>query len=126
VLACWHRLLADRPIARHIPRIHAGVVGTLQSTFVARTLLELACTISSRRNASEIKGIGCCAVTDDRLALAQELVSNAKLKWRFLLNRWRVKHLDENNRLLFEFVVDFDFHLKFIADFSPNLPSQMP
>jgi hypothetical protein len=37
-----------------------------------------------------------------------------------------VKHLDENNRLLFEFAVDFDFHLKFIADFSPNLPSQMP
>jgi hypothetical protein len=112
VLACRHCLLADRPIARHVPRVHAGVVGTLQTTFVAWTLLKLPCAISSRRNASEIEGIGCCAVTDDRLTLAQELVSNAKLKWRFLLNRWSVKHLDENYRLLLELAVGFRFPLK--------------
>lgn len=130
VLACRHSFLADRPIARDISRVHPWIIWTLQFAFVARTLLELTRTVGSRRDAPQIEGVGCCAVTDDCLALAQELVANAELERCFLLNRWSVKHLVFKGWKLLgycsNFAVLFDFHLKFIANFSLNLPSQMP
>lgn len=93
VLACRYSLLPNCPVAWHVTRIHAGIIWTLQSTFVAITFFKLTRTISSRWNAPEIKGIGCCAVADDRLTLTQELVANPKLEGYFLLNWWSVKHL---------------------------------
>lgn len=55
VLARGHRLLANRPVARDIARIHARIVGALQTAFLAVTFIKLTSAIGAWRDASQLK-----------------------------------------------------------------------
>jgi len=57
VLAGRDFLLPDRPVAGYVPRIHAGIIRTLQATLVTIAFVELPGTI----------GAGCHTAQFERL-----------------------------------------------------------
>lgn len=70
MLACRNCFLTYRPVARDITWIHAGIIRTLQSTFISRTFFKLSRTVSARRYTSQVKCFWRCAISYDSFVLA--------------------------------------------------------
>lgn len=63
VLASGHSLLPNCPVARHIPWIHARVVGALEATLFTVALVKLAGTVSARGHLAKFKQLVRAAVS---------------------------------------------------------------
>jgi len=74
VLALGHHLLPDRVPARHVPRVHARVVGRLQRTPIAAVaLVKIAAAVRAGHQLAALLGLGRRAQSHRRLSVVQEL-----------------------------------------------------
>jgi len=74
VLALGHHLLPDRVPARHVPRVHARVVGRLQRTpLAAVALVKVAAAVRAGHQLAALLGLGRRAQPHRGLSVVQEL-----------------------------------------------------
>jgi len=73
VLALGHHLLPDSVPARHVPRIHARVVGRLQRAPLPVALVEVAAAVRAGHQLAALFGLSRRAQPHRRLPVVQEL-----------------------------------------------------